>query len=161
MKPFLLGLVGAFFVGLLALNPVLQKGVQQPIQFNHQAHKDIDCTGCHESANAQAFAGLPTIDLCMTCHETALTKNPEEEKIRILAREGKPAQWQRLFKQPSHVFYSHRRHVEIAKLECKQCHGDMGERTAPPSRVHNLTMNECIDCHQEKKVQAGCVDCHR
>ena len=90
-----------------------------------------------------------------------MSKSPEEEKIRTLGRDGKPVQWQRLFKQPAHVFYSHRRHVEVAKLECRQCHGDTGERTTPPLRVHNLSMNECISCHREKQVKADCVDCHR
>lgn len=161
MKPFLVGLSGAFLVGLVGLNPLLQKATQQPIQFNHQAHKDIECAGCHESVTTQAFAGLPTLDLCMTCHETAITKNAEEEKIRTLAREGKQVLWQRLFKQPAHVFYSHRRHVGVAKLECRQCHGDMGQRTTPPARVHNLSMGECLSCHDEKDVKAGCVDCHR
>ena len=163
MKPFLVGLVGAFLVGLVVfrMSPFMRQGVDQPIQFNHQAHKDIECAGCHESVTTQGFAGLPTLDICLTCHETAITKSPEEEKIRVLAREGRPVQWQRLFKQPAHVFYSHRRHVELAKLECRQCHGSIGDSTAPPRRVRNLSMNACISCHEQKKVSAGCVDCHR
>ncbi len=161
MKPFVSGLVMAFLVGLIGFSTFFPKGTRQPIQFNHRAHKDIECTTCHESAKTQSFSGLPSLDLCLTCHDTPLTKNPEEEKIRILARQGKPVQWQRLFKQPAHVFYSHRRHVEIAKLECKQCHGTIGESTTPPLRVRNLSMNACISCHKEKKVKADCVDCHR
>jgi hypothetical protein len=161
MKTFLIGLGGSFLVGLIALGPVLERRTEQPIQFNHRAHKEIECTTCHESVKTQAFAGLPSVDLCMTCHDTALTKNPEEEKIRTLARTQRPAQWQRLFKQPAHVFYSHRRHVEIAKLECKACHGNIGETTFPPPRVRNLSMKACIACHQAKAVKADCVDCHR
>ncbi|MBI2822660.1 MAG: hypothetical protein HYX74_10575 [Acidobacteria bacterium] len=161
MKPFLAGVVGAFLIGLVGLSPILKKTTQQPIQFNHKAHADIECTGCHDSATTQSYAGLPGIDLCLTCHETAVTESPEEEKIRTFAKEGKAIPWQRLFQQPTHVFYSHRRHVEMAKLECTQCHGDIGERTTPPGRVRNLAMDDCIACHEERKVEAGCVDCHR
>ncbi|MBI4445278.1 MAG: hypothetical protein HY645_05150 [Acidobacteria bacterium] len=162
MKWFLSGLVIAFVVGIAALPPdLLQKKVQQPIAFNHLVHKDLDCASCHEFVKEQAFAGLPSLDVCLGCHESAVTENPEEEKIRQLAAEGKPVVWQRLFRQPSHVFYSHRRHVTIAKLDCQNCHGKMGESQSPPQSVHNLTMEECISCHEAKGVRAGCVDCHR
>ncbi|HEV8131013.1 MAG TPA: cytochrome c3 family protein [Acidobacteriota bacterium] len=160
MKVFLAGFLLAFLVGLIGFTTVFQKETRQPIQFNHRAHKEIDCSTCHESVKTASFAGLPKIDLCMTCHDSPITKNPEEEKIRILAKQGKPAEWARLFKQPAHVFYSHRRHVEIAELQCKQCHGDIGESTTPPRRVRNLTMSACIACHQQKGVKADCVDCH-
>jgi len=163
MKAFLSGLVGAFLVGLVGFGftPWFQKATRQPIQFNHQAHKDIDCESCHESVKTQMAASLPTLDLCLTCHETAITDKPEEEKIRTLAKQGKPIEWQRLFKQPAHVYYSHRRHAGIAQLECKQCHGSMGESKTPPLHVRNLSMSDCISCHDERGVRADCVDCHR
>jgi hypothetical protein len=155
------GFVLAFYVGLLLLPPLLREEVQQPIQFNHQAHQDLDCTGCHEFAATESFAGLPPIDTCMLCHEISLTESPEEEKLRTLSGEGNPIEWQQLFRQPPDVFYSHRRHVEIAGLECRQCHGDIGESTQPPGHVQNLTMSDCIACHEQNQTEAGCVDCHR
>jgi menaquinone reductase, multiheme cytochrome c subunit len=164
MRPFVSGLVVAFFAGLVGLAPFFEKSIEQPIQFNHQAHQDLECTGCHEFAESEAFSGLPTLDLCMMCHETPLTENLEEEKIRILANQGQPVHWQRLFQQPGHVFYSHRRHVSIAGLECNECHGDMGNSTVPPTHVHNLTMDDCISCHETRGVRGEgeyCVDCHR
>ncbi len=164
MKAFVSGLLVAFVLGLVGLAPLFEKETEQPIQFNHQAHKDLECSGCHEFVETEAFAGLPTLDLCMMCHETPLSESPEEEKIRRLANGGSPVQWQRLFKQPGHVFYSHRRHVGIAGLECRQCHGDMGDTVVPPTRVLNLTMDDCISCHEASEVATGgehCVDCHR
>lgn len=161
MKPFLAGLVLALAVGWIGFRPLVQPAVRQPLQFNHSAHKDIECVSCHEGVTQGASAGIPKLEVCMTCHETAMTKNPEEEKIRTFAREGKEPPWQRLFQQPAHVFYSHRRHVELAKLECKQCHGAIGESAAPPTAVRNLSMSACISCHREKGVQSDCIDCHR
>lgn len=161
MRLFLGGLVITFFTGLVVLRPLFWEEIQQPIQFNHQAHQDLECQGCHESVETESFASLPSIDTCMLCHETPLTESPEEEKIRTLASEGKPIEWQRLFRQPAHVFYSHRRHVGIARLECRQCHGDIGESTQPPGRVLNLTMDDCISCHEQNQLESGCVDCHR
>ncbi len=161
MRSFLSGLVIAFFIGLVVFQPLFREEIQQPIQFNHLAHQDLECQGCHESVETESFASLPPIDTCMLCHETPLTESPEEEKIRTLASEGKPIEWQQLFRQPAHVFYSHRRHVGIARLECRQCHGDIGESTQPPVRVQNLTMDACISCHEQNQLEAGCVDCHR
>ena len=161
MKPFLAGLVLALTAGWVGFRPWVQPTVRQPLQFNHQAHKDIDCSGCHEGVTQAASAGLPKLEVCMTCHETAVTKSPEEEKIRTFARQRKEPEWQRLFKQPSHVFYSHRRHVEMAKLDCRECHGNIGESTTPPQAVRNLSMSGCISCHHDKGVQADCIDCHR
>ena len=161
MRLFLSGLVITFFIGLVVLQPLFREEIQQPIQFNHQAHQDLECSGCHEFVETEFFAGLPPIDTCMLCHETALTESQEEEKIRTLASEGNPIEWQPLFRQPAHVFYSHRRHVGIAGLECQQCHGDIGESTQPPVWVQNLTMDACISCHEQNQLEAGCVDCHR
>lgn len=166
MKSFLGGLAvtwitGTLFIGVLGWGPVFDKPVEQPIRFNHRAHKDIDCVNCHEFVKSQSFAGLPAIEVCLTCHDTPLTESPEEEKIRTLAQAGKPIEWKRLFKQPAHVYYSHRRHVEIAQLDCSQCHGDIGNSIEPPARVKNLSMNACLACHDKRSVKATCVDCHR
>lgn len=161
MKSFAMGLAVAFVAGIVGLRPYFQESLRQPIQFNHLAHNGVDCSACHEFVNTDSFAGLPSLDLCLTCHETPITESPEEEKIRTLARQGTPVEWRRLFRQPAHVFYSHRRHVEIARLECVECHGEIGNSTAPPARVTNLTMEACTSCHEKKNVKDSCLDCHR
>lgn len=63
----------------------------QPIIFNHARHvaSGLQCTDCHAGAQSQAQATLPQLATCLMCHQAALTKSAEEEKIRALAAAGK------------------------------------------------------------------------
>ena len=139
--------------------------IVQPIAFNHQAHSDkaqIECSECHAHFSKGAHSGLPTSEVCMTCHADALTKSPEEEKLRRLVQEGRPVVFRKLFHLPSHVYYSHRRHVVLGKLECKQCHGEIAHTQIPPSRpLVAISMDFCTDCHKQAKVTNDCKSCHR
>lgn len=139
-------------------------GVTQPIQFNHAVHKKqgIDCFTCHVSAKSAPWASLPGVDVCMMCHEEALTQSEEEEKIREYAKSGNEIPWERLFEVPAHVYFSHQRHVSFGKLECSSCHADMGEQVRPPRKApQKITMEGCMDCHEEYQVLADCTTCHR
>ena len=169
MKKWLTGLglltLISLFVGIglaLSRKPSLPP---QPIAFNHKKHTgdlSLPCTTCHQSVEAQTFAGLPQTETCVTCHAAPLTKNPEEEKIRQYASKGEKIPWQRIYRMPGDVFFSHRRHVVLAKVECATCHGKMAEQTTPPSRpLVNQTMAWCINCHQERRVSVDCNACHK
>jgi hypothetical protein len=60
------------------------------------------------------------------------------------------------------VYFSHRRHVGIGKLECGACHGDIAVSQHPPSRaLVRITMEFCLDCHRAKGQSLDCVACHR
>ena len=139
--------------------------ITQPIAFNHQKHAgelSLPCTTCHQSVEAQSFAGLPQTETCVTCHAAPLTKSPEEEKIRQYATKGEKIPWQRIYRVPGNVFFSHRRHVVLAKVECATCHGKMAEQTTPPTRpLVNQTMAWCIACHQERRASVDCNACHK
>lgn len=138
--------------------------VVQPIAFNHRKHvgeQKIECSTCHEHYQTQSFSGLPSADTCVMCHSEAVGKSAEEKKLVQLLRDGKPLLWQSLFRQPGHVFYSHRRHVMQARLKCEQCHGNFADTTSPPVRVARLTMSECIECHTARGVATDCTTCHR
>jgi menaquinone reductase, multiheme cytochrome c subunit len=143
---------------------VRRDDVVQPIAFNHRKHvteQEIECSTCHEHYETETFAGLPTIDTCAMCHTEALGKSSEEKKLVAMIAGGEPLVWRSLFRQPAHVFYSHRRHVGAAKIECEQCHGDFATTTTPPLRVARLTMSECITCHEVHGVASACTTCHR
>ena len=139
--------------------------VIQPIAFNHKKHAgemSLPCTTCHQAVKEQTFASLPQTGTCMTCHAAALTKNPEEEKIRQYAAKNEKIAWKRIYRMPDHVFFSHRRHVVSAKIECVTCHGKMAELTEPPTRpLVQQTMSWCIACHQEKRASVDCNACHK
>lgn len=156
------------FALLLALFfPVLVAGVNssQPIRFNHKKHAgemSLPCITCHQAVKEQTFASLPQTGTCMTCHAAALTKNPEEEKIRQYAAKNEKIAWKRIYQMPDHVFFSHRRHVISAKIECVTCHGKMAELTEPPTRpLVQQSMSWCIACHQEKRASVDCNACHK
>jgi hypothetical protein len=161
MKIFLSGFILAFLIGVLGIGYLFEEKIEQPIQFNHQVHLDLDCSGCHDSVTTDSFAGIPTAETCLLCHDTPLTENPEEEKIRVLAGQEGGIQWQKILGQPPFVFFSHRRHVEIAGLECELCHPGVETATTPPDYLRDLTMDDCMGCHDASGVEAGCLDCHR
>ncbi|WP_300357725.1 cytochrome c3 family protein [Fluviicola sp.] len=39
------------------------------IDFSHDAHAQVDCKYCHNSANDGKTDGIPTANLCMKCHK--------------------------------------------------------------------------------------------
>lgn len=138
--------------------------VKQPVAFNHDKHTrelELGCTTCHRTVETEAFSGMPGVEVCAACHEEALGNSGEEKKLVALLKAGTPLSWQPLFRQPSHVFYSHRRHVVSAKIACDTCHGAMAASTTPPGRVHKLAMADCMECHRHKGGPTDCTGCHR
>ncbi len=134
-------------------------GVYQPIAFPHKTHLDLKlpCTGCHQSAEKGAVAGRPATALCMACHAGGDTKSEEIKKLRSYGEKGQEVPWRRVWRLPSHVFFPHRAHVVLAKIECQTCHGPMEKLTKPPvTPLKTLDMNDCIACHEsrEKAVAA-------
>ena len=162
-KSFALGFLVAFPAGLF-LFVALASGPTQPIAFNHRKHVDagMDCTDCHAGARGQARATMPDLAACLMCHENPVSDNPEEAKIRQAAKNGEPLAWQRIQRLPAHVYFSHRRHVTLAGLECALCHGPMQTLTQPPSRPFTaMTMEVCQGCHAKERARNDCNDCHR
>ncbi len=150
--------VGAF------LSMAREPEIKQPIAFSHKKHveKGVPCATCHQTVEKAAHAGLPSLEVCLMCHSAPMTKSPEEGKIREYAKRGKEIRWAKVYKLPDTVYYSHRRHVGIGRLECKICHGGIGESSAPPTRpVVSLKMDWCLGCHRERKVETDCNVCHR
>ena len=162
--PLLLGfgvftVLGSWFFGRAPAG----RGVQ-PIAFNHSKHiaSGMTCTDCHTGAQTQERATLPALPACLTCHETPLTESSEEKKIKAFAAAGRELAWAPLTRVPTHVYFSHRRHVQLGKLECAGCHGAMDKLTAPPEKLFRpLDMDDCIDCHQKSRARIDCNDCHR
>lgn len=155
---FLLG--SATYVSVSSVGP----GPRQAIAFNHAKHieNSLNCTDCHSGVQTQAKATLPALDVCLGCHQTALSSSPEEEKIRSISASGQELNWAQVTMVAPHVFFSHRRHVTVARLSCAECHGPMEKMTKPPLRPWRaFTMNTCIGCHEKNKVNADCNDCHR
>lgn len=163
MRYFIFGLIIGFIFFLIFIKPSLSLKNKNSIQFNHRIHKEagIECKKCHEYFEEEKFSGMPKISTCMECHKDSITKNPEEEKIREFHIKGKELSWEKLYKQPDHVFFSHRRHVVIGKIDCKNCHGPIENTEKPPSKpLVNMTMKWCMDCHTKSKANNDCLACH-
>ena len=163
MKSFLIGLVA----GVLLLFVLISLGVgsktEQPISFNHKKHLEqgLECDACHRFYKTEAFSGLPGLNTCIECHKEPVTKSPEEEKIRQFQKKGEVIPWKRVYQEPDHVFFSHRRHVVLGKLQCQACHGNIGQRETPPAKPWvKMTMSWCMDCHKKNKVTNDCLACH-
>jgi len=158
----LLGAAG-FAAGRAAFSP--SGTVHQPIQFNHQLHTKkvaLECGVCHQYYAEHEHSGLPDLGVCQACHAEPVTKSPEEKKLIALIANPNPPVFQKLFRLPDHAFYSHRRHVTVAKLPCQTCHGGIADTTVPPARpLVSVKMSTCIDCHTRLNVQTSCTACHR
>lgn len=154
---------GGFVVGRVALRP--SNLVQQPIAFNHLKHAgemELSCDTCHLYYETGEHSGLPTLDTCLDCHEEPVTESAEEKKILALQEEGRTNPFRKLFRLPDHVYYSHRRHVAIAGLDCEECHGKIAETEAPPRQpLKRITMSFCINCHEKSGAKSECAFCHR
>jgi len=163
MKFFFLGIVIGCLLLFVLIGLGLGSKAEQPLLFNHKKHKEqgMSCDTCHRYFKTQNFSGMPIIAVCMECHKDKITDSPEEEKIRAFFRNKEEIPWKRLYQQPDHVFFSHRRHVVLGKLECNICHGDIGQSEKPPSQPWvRMTMKWCMDCHAKSKASNDCLTCH-
>jgi cytochrome c553 len=150
-----------FAAGRVLLRP--EERVVQPIAFSHATHAEItECVTCHEFFSEREHSGLPNLSVCLVCHEDPQTDGHEEEKIRRLAEAGGYDVFRKLFRLADHAYYSHRRHVSIADIECATCHGGIAETEEPPQRpLVDITMEFCVDCHERDGLESQCTDCHR
>lgn len=96
------------------------------------------------------------------CHRTPQGDSAEAARVTDLLEAGDPLRFNKLFRLPDHVFYTHRRHVGIAELECADCHGAIAETERPPERaLVPVSMDSCMDCHREHGLTLDCNACHR
>lgn len=139
--------------------------VQQPVAFNHRRHTEqlkLACQLCHQDAATGAHAGLPSAQTCVMCHQVRQGTTPEAARLTVLLTRGDPLRFNKLFHLPPYVYFTHRRHVGIAKLPCEKCHGAIAHTERPPERpLVGLRMKMCLDCHQLAGQSVDCVACHR
>jgi hypothetical protein len=146
----------------------------QPIEFNHKVHLEriqgVHCYDCHQFVTTQAYAGLPSKYICFGCHDPYADEGDKEAdafqpkfaSLMAFAKSDDDIPWHRVTRIPEHVFFSHRTHVVVAELDCRECHAEMPDRTSPPTRGPiEMAMAECIECHAKKEADVDCIACHR
>jgi len=152
----------------------------QPIHYSHKIHagdNQIDCKYCHSSARTSKTAGIPSLNVCMNCHENISDYNGEEDlangytkdfytaeiqklyeavgwdpNTRTYSKEPKPVKWVRIHNLPDFVYFNHSQHVSVAGLECQTCHGEV-ESMEILEQHATLSMGWCVDCHRTTNIK--------
>lgn len=168
---FVLSALGTAWDGLLTVG--VQQGYQpeQPIAFSHKLHageNGVDCNYCHSGARHSKSAGVPSANVCMNCH-TYINEGKSEEGTQEISKiyaaigfdpetrsyiegyEQQPIEWIRIHNLPDLAYFNHSQHVNVAGVECQECHGPIQEMEVV-EQYSSLTMGWCIDCHRETKV---------
>src|SRR5262245_54042688 len=139
----LLGLARSPYVNMVGVP------MEQPVPFSHKHHVNglgIDCRYCHTSVEEIAFAGIPAVKTCMTCHSQIWTEAPILEPIRASYRTDKAIEWIRLHDLPDFVYFNHSIHVRKG-VGCVSCHGRVDQMPLM-MKANSLDMQWCIACHK-------------
>lgn len=156
------GLITLTISGMLLFRQGIS-GLEQPLPFNHRVHAEngMECSDCHQLYREHPASGKPTLEVCSGCHSEPIGQSQSEKLLLeyILNREEIP--WKRIYRLPPDVYFSHRRHVRLGKVECQTCHGNIGQSSSPPSQPLKISMKKCMKCHEQEKVDNDCLACHR
>lgn len=187
----LAALVGVFVIRAWIGTPfqVLGFGAAptQPIAFPHDRHAGlgenqagIDCLFCHRNVTLGKAATIPAVEQCMFCHKVITgTGDPkvvsvEVQKVRDAWENKQPINWQRVYRLPDHVRFSHEAHLTYftqyaqptreGREVCSLCHGDVGAMSVlqqvPGTEGGSLKMGDCVNCHRKYNAPTDCVICH-
>ena len=155
-------LAGVVVVSAAAWMAVAPRRPEPALEFDHARHAQVSCTVCHRGVESAARATLPTVDLCRRCHATAPRGLPAAPFEAAAKPGAAPVGWTPVTKLGSHVYFSHRRHVALARLECASCHGAIGASSGLlQSAPVRLDMSACLSCHRREGVVEDCTACHR
>lgn len=144
----------------------------QPVKFSHKIHagtNKIDCMYCHFASDKGRHAGIPPTNLCMNCHTKVKTDSPEIKKVKEAVVTKKNIEWVRVHNLPDFAYFNHSQHVNVAKVSCQTCHGEV-QTMEVLKQEKPMNMGWCIECHRDNKIappndhksQAGgdCARCH-
>ena len=159
------GIASFIFIGVFVkscIDGLYTVGIQQnyqptqPIAFSHKVHAgqyEIDCNYCHTGVNISKSANIPSVNICMNCHNAINTDKPEIQKILTAYEEDRPIEWVRVHNLPDLAYFNHKQHVAVGGLDCATCHGPIEEMDVV-YQYSELTMGWCINCHRETEVNA-------
>ena len=164
----LLGLAAAAVLPGHAQEPEAQSGehakpvpVEQPLPYSHKTHValGLNCRDCHAIADPGFAAGYPAEAICMACHTAIKTDSPHIQLLAKLNAEGSAVPWNRVYRVPDFVWFSHASHVEDASIQCETCHGPVAQREVL-FQEKPTTMAACMDCHARNNAPNDCDLCH-
>lgn len=130
--------------------------------FDHKFHLGLGpvCADCHEGADTNEKAAMPTLEFCMDCHTDLDAPKPKEKTVAaFLDAAGKSPQWSRVTAQAPDIVFSHAVHA-AKKVECAQCHLGI-EASVAVSKDFFMDMDACMKCHEAKGAKNECSTCHK
>lgn len=135
----------------------------QPIPYDHALHAgklEIQCQYCHAAASHSKQASVPSLNICMNCHNQVKATSPHIQKLREHYDEGKSIQWTKIHMLPDFVHFNHQRHVRKG-VACQTCHGPI-ETMKEVYQFSDLSMGWCVNCHRkpENNAPISCSTCH-
>ncbi len=184
---FIIFLAVGLIAGWVVFPKLLYSQQKQPFNFDHALHNeevDEGCESCHFYRDDGSYAGIPTLEQCIDCHEEVIGET-EDEAIFVdeYVSKDREVPWLIYSKQPDCVFFSHSAHTASAKMECTECHGDIGTsdhlRVYEENRItgysrdiwgkniggfskNRMKMNDCARCHEKETGSKGaCFQCHK
>ncbi len=187
---FIVAFTVCFLSGSLVFPKFVYSKKEQPFNFDHELHADEtgSCDSCHFLREDGSFSGIPKLDSCLECHEEEPMGETEDEAIfaeKYVAKE-KEIPWFVYSRQPDCVFFSHAAHINAGGMDCKTCHGPIGEsNVSRPYEENRITgysrdiwgksiwgikkhswdrmkMDDCAKCHKEETGHQGyCFQCHK
>lgn len=123
---------------------------EQPVKYSHKQHVldlGIDCQYCHLGVDKGRHAVVPPVDICMDCHRYAMKDSDEIKKLAAFYDAQQSILWQRIHRQPEHVYFSHSSHVNSG-IDCTNCHGPV-EKMDRVQQVKSFSMGDCLACHRD------------
>ena len=178
----ILFVVGGYYttIGAMGLGRSKDYQPEQPIYYSHKVHagvNQINCQYCHIGTYQGKQATLPSVNVCMNCHQ-AINEYKGEPLVRengdIVdgtaeikklykyagftegqpwdATKAQPIEWVRIHNLPDHVYFNHAQHVNAGQVACQQCHGEI-QNMGEVKQFSDLSMGWCVNCHRETKVQ--------
>jgi hypothetical protein len=172
--PFLVGVLAAIAAGWAGFPRAIYQTRPQPVDFSHKAHADkagAKCEDCHAFRADGSFAGAPALEKCAGCHAALMGATTAEKTfVEQYVTPNREPEWRQYSQQPENVFFSHATHVKLGKLACERCHGTIGASDKLPAHREDrisgysretMSMDACIACHRENRLEHSCMDCHK
>ncbi|WP_026810101.1 c-type cytochrome [Arenibacter latericius] len=153
----------------------------QPIHYSHKIHagdNEIECKYCHSSARVSKTAGIPSLNLCMNCHESIYeyTGGPDGPSQEDLANgytnEFYTGEIKKLYDAVGWDEENQRYTGETKPVEWVRVHNLPDFAYFNHSQHVSVAGVECQTCHgpveemeimeQHSPLTMGwCIDCHR
>jgi Cytochrome c7 and related cytochrome c len=128
----------------------------QPIPFSHKHHVGdvgLDCRFCHVTVESSSSPGMPSAQVCLTCHSQLFADQAIFEPLRRSLAGHQPIAWTHVNRLPDYVYFDHSVHVAKG-VACMECHGRLDQMPLV-AKPQSMTMKWCVACHENPAPHLG------